>query len=399
MTAPERWVPGDDELDSVARSIEPAEPVAGRVEHDRTAILAAAAGRKQLPRHSRAPIVAIGIALAAAAAVVMWIRTRPEPTGSQDVVAEPAKQIITPIGVARFKRLTDWPDFVVRADDGTLDIQVAKLDSGERFRVKTADAEVEVRGTRFEVGVRAGHLLSVAVREGRVEIRRLDQQVVIVSAGESWAPPQTAQRDELVPVPADPVVTVTRATPPSKPAPSPAPRSTPRSQLRPPTADPAPRPPSGEQSSTTPAPAIDRSTAPAAAVAASVRPGEAEFRAGMASLRTGDAGAAAASFVAACTKGHAEALGEDACFWSGAAARRAGDTAAARVALQAFLDDFPRSARAPEAAALLGWILYDAGDLSGAETMFHRAENDRVPKVRDSAARGLTAIERKRKTP
>jgi hypothetical protein len=38
----------------------------------------------------------------------------------------------------------------------------------------------------------------------------------------------------------------------------------------------------------------------------------------------------------------------------------------------------------------------DAGDLDGAAALFHRAEHDRVPQVRDSAHRGLTAIDRKR---
>jgi len=45
---------------------------------------------------------------------------------------------------------------------------------------------------------------------------------------------------------------------------------------------------------------------------------------------------------------------------------------------------------------LLGWIVYDAGDLDGAEKLFQQAKLDRVPQVRDSAQRGLTAIQRKR---
>jgi len=116
----------------------------------------------------------------------------------------------------------------------------------------------------------------------------------------------------------------------------------------------------------------------------------------MSALRAGDARSAASSFSAACALSRHDALGEDACFWSGAAAKRAGDTQTARTALTSFLHDFPSSARAPEASALLGWILLDANDLDGAAALFHRAEHDRVPQVRDSAQRGLTAIERKR---
>jgi TolA-binding protein len=107
------------------------------------------------------------------------------------------------------------------------------------------------------------------------------------------------------------------------------------------------------------------------------------------------AGAATASFATECAAAQA-ALAEDACFWVGAAARRAGQTATARDALQRFLQRFPSSARAGEAAGLLGWILLEAADLDGAERRFRQAAGDRVPKIRESASRGLTEIERKR---
>jgi hypothetical protein len=48
---------------------------------------------------------------------------------------------------------------------------------------------------------------------------------------------------------------------------------------------------------------------------------------------------------------------------------------------------------------LLGWILYDAGELDAATKRFERAANDSVPKVRESANRGLEAIKRKRVAP
>ena len=59
------------------------------------------------------------------------------------------------------------------------------------------------------------------------------------------------------------------------------------------------------------------------------------------------------------------------------------------------MTSFPSSARSGEAAALLGWILYEAGELQAAEVRFRQAVTDRVPKVRVSAERGLTAIARK----
>ncbi len=56
-----------------------------------------------------------------------------------------------------------------------------------------------------------------------------------------------------------------------------------------------------------------------------------------------------------------------------------------------------KSGRAGEAAALLSWLLYEAGQLDAAEQRFHEAVTDRVPKVRDSATTGLEAIKRARK--
>jgi TolA-binding protein len=126
------------------------------------------------------------------------------------------------------------------------------------------------------------------------------------------------------------------------------------------------------------------------------KPGELEFRAGIAALRANDAPAAAKSFATACTAARGDALAEDACFWVGAAAKRAGQTGLAREALTRFLDGFASSSRAGEASALLGWLHYEAGELDAAAKRFERAAQDNVPKIRESAERGLEAINRKR---
>jgi TolA-binding protein len=394
----ERWLPGDAELDAVARTVEPHEPAPDKAEQNRTALLAAATSRSQVSRRSMMPYAIAGAALAAAAAVAIWVGTRPSEHAPSQVAH--AKETITPIGVARFERVTGWTDFVVRLDDGKIAVQVATLEAGERFLVKTADAEVEVRGTKFDVGADQGRLASVDVHEGRVEIRLIGQQVIILSAGESWPPVKTAQREEIgLPVPAP----ATSSTP--TPAATPA-RHPPRPILPPHTersvAKSEPALPHAADTSTVdvPATASPKPESPAPAKieppAVTPKPGEAEFRAGMASLRAGDARAASRAFATACTMAKRDALAEDACFWAGAAAKRSGDTNTARAALAAFLQQFPSSARAPEAEALLGWILYDAGDLDAAEKLFHQADHDRVPQVRDSALRGLTAIDRKR---
>jgi TolA-binding protein len=71
---------------------------------------------------------------------------------------------------------------------------------------------------------------------------------------------------------------------------------------------------------------------------------------------------------------------------------RAGAGASAIAALSRFLEAYPSSPRAGEAAAMLGWLLVDTGDLAGAERRFRAAENDPVDAVRASARKGLRAI-------
>ncbi len=75
---------------------------------------------------------------------------------------------------------------------GAVSAHVSKLKAGERFVVVTPDAEVEVRGTRFQVTVAPpdeacgqGVVTRVAVSEGVVVVRSLGQEVRI-DAGRHW---------------------------------------------------------------------------------------------------------------------------------------------------------------------------------------------------------------------
>jgi len=424
MTA---WQPDDHELDAVARSLPTAEAERSRAEEIRTSLLASAAGRTQLPRRSRVPMIALSIAAAAAVVGVLWLTSlrgstpATTPGSGAPVAVAGKRQFIGKIGNATFQRVSEWPDFVVRLDDGRLTIEVATVGPGERFRVITADAEVEVRGTKFEVAATHGLIAEVVVREGTVEVRA-DHKVVILHAGETWTAPRTASRDmiELHPTQvasADgagsgtTVATDTRATThvgtnhaatahveashPTMETRAPATATDAHATGAHPTdahpTDAHPTDAHPTETKTTPA-----EPKPITGVVTAPKPGEDEFRAGWTALRNGDPAAASKLFTTACGKARDDAIGEDACFWAGAAAKRANDTATARTTLARFLDRFPSSARAPEAAALLGWILYDAHDLDGAETQFHKAEHDRVPRVRDSALKGLEAIARSR---
>ncbi len=378
------WRPGDDELDALARTLPVGDRAADRIEHERTNVLAQAAGIAQRRRSSSVPLVAgVAVAVAAAAAVVLWVIVRP------GAPAAP-KERITALGPAHFERVAPWPDFVVRVDDGRVGIEVAKLAAGERFRAVTSDAEIEVRGTQFTVAAEQGHVTSVAVAEGRVEIRYHGEPSIFLAAGETWSPPRIAQRDVIENAP--PVVATT-GEPPTPVAPA-EPTARPRRTTAAPATKHVATTVAAHAATTTAGAATG--SAPKPPPVAAPRPGEAEFRAGVAALRAGDATSATRSFASACAAAHGEALDEDACFWVGAAANRAGDTATARDALTRFLKTFPASARAGEASALLGWILYDAGELDAAKQRFDVAAHDRVPKVKESAERGLEAIRRKR---
>jgi ferric-dicitrate binding protein FerR (iron transport regulator) len=75
---------------------------------------------------------------------------------------------------------------------GELSAHVAKLTSAQRFIVTTPDAEVEVRGTRFRVGVLdrgeacgGGSRTRLEVSEGVVEVRGTGASILI-RAGQHW---------------------------------------------------------------------------------------------------------------------------------------------------------------------------------------------------------------------
>jgi ferric-dicitrate binding protein FerR (iron transport regulator) len=73
---------------------------------------------------------------------------------------------------------------------GSLRADVAKLSAGQRFVVRTGDAEIEVRGTSFRVGVaprdaQCATTTRLTVFEGVVVVRAAEGETR-VAAGESW---------------------------------------------------------------------------------------------------------------------------------------------------------------------------------------------------------------------
>ena len=134
---------------------------------------------------------------------------------------------------------------------------------------------------------------------------------------------------------------------------------------------------------------------PPAPIPPPAAPGERDFREGWEALRAGDAARAATAFAAArLTAG--PGLAEDAHFWEGIALARAGRSGPATRVLSDFLKAYPSSARTGEAATRLGWLLFDAGDLAGADPLFRRGLTDRSPRIRKNAQHGLEAIRRRK---
>jgi TolA-binding protein len=281
---------------------------------------------------------------------------------------------VVAIGEARFELGPVGLDEVVSVRDGMVRVTVAPLAADERFRIVTDDAEVEVRGTQFDVEVRADHLQSVVCASGQVEVRPEYAEAVLLDAGERWDAPELAVAPDAA-APSAPVAAVepsepVAAVPPEPAKPVPARRAPPKVQK-------------------------ETSSRPPAATVHATAPGEEEFRAGWAALKAGEPAKAAEQFAAA-RQVKGTVLAEDASFWEGIALARAGKSSKAIAALRRFVSTYPSSSRAGEAAAKLGWLLYEAGDLDDAETYFRSAENDVVPKVKKSARDGLEAIARAR---
>lgn len=103
---------------------------------------------------------------------------------------------------------------------GAVTARVAKLAAGDRFVVRTSDAEVEVRGTTFRVArvatERCGPATRVEVTEGRVVVRENGVEHVL-GPGDRWERACPAETP-----PAASSATAPRPAAPPRPAPMPA---------------------------------------------------------------------------------------------------------------------------------------------------------------------------------
>jgi hypothetical protein len=181
----EQWE-ADRHLLELARSLPAVVPDASSVRAVRARVVAVATARRRAAR-SRGIVVSLGLSMAACVALAVGLgrseRARAlagdEPRYHGTVTAAPG---------ARFVRVSALPDEVVRLVAGAIHVEVAPLGTGERFRVLAGDDEVEVRGTGFDVGIADGHLDSVRVSHGRVEVHARAAAVTL-GGGEEWHRP------------------------------------------------------------------------------------------------------------------------------------------------------------------------------------------------------------------
>ncbi|HVW27962.1 MAG TPA: FecR domain-containing protein [Polyangiaceae bacterium] len=226
-------------LRSLVRALPAADPPRERVAALRARIVAEGGVARRVAR------VAPGVAwvLVAAAAVALFVGLR-RPAFWAGAFARRAAYhgVVTAASGARYVRRSAAPDEVVELEAGRIHVEVSPLGRGERFRVRTADGEVEVRGTAFDVVADDGYLSDVVVQHGRVEVRSGAEASRTLGAGESWQRAPRGAAAETVqhsaPVPAAPPSDVGKA-PPADTASS-APRMTVPSAARRPAVAPLP---------------------------------------------------------------------------------------------------------------------------------------------------------------
>lgn len=333
-------------LDALVDTLLPPPASANRVVEIRAALVTPPTTSPR--KTDRRPYAAIAIAAAVAGlALSMWPRT-PEVQHRGRVDAHEG---------ARFWTSSTQPDEIVRLADGTITVTVDHLRAGERFRVVTADAEVEVRGTAFDVVARDDRLLSVRVASGRVEVRRAGRTVVL-SAGDRFEAPK--------PPP------VSRPKPALEPAPEPPPPQ-------------PPQPPKRRAARRTP-------TKPTPAPAPPVATDRVVYESAWTALRAQDFSGASKAFERCLVETDDDALREDASYWLGVALARAGRLSDAREVMARFIDQYPDSTHAPDAAAALGWLYYDVGEPDRARPYFRRAANG-TGRAKRSGQRGLDTLQ------
>ncbi len=351
----------------LARDLAVDVPSPARREEVRASLLAAAESGQAGPictrtRHLLWP--ALGAAVVAAAIGIVHGHLRDARPRSHAVVHASAG--------AAFEIASPPPDETLRLRAGTVAIQVDPLAPGQRFRVVVGDGEVEVRGTAFTVSATEDRLADVSVAHGRVEVRPRAGEPAVVSSGQNWRAGEITAR--AIAPPAEPI-----PPPPVAPARAIAPPPPQRRLERP----------------------RDRKVAVAEAALgrdrgrpADATPQESLYDDAWDAMRAGEFAKAAARFAGVVNAAPRGPLADEGAFWRAVATARAGRSALAIDLFREMLDDFPASSRRGEAAAMVGWLLIDAGHADEARAHFRAADSDPSERVRASARQGLEVIDR-----
>jgi ferric-dicitrate binding protein FerR (iron transport regulator) len=172
-----------DQLLEAARELPIEQPDRARREAVRTSILAAAERTPPRRRGPRPAVLWVPVMAAAAMLIVLVLRDPPAP-------AQARRATVQASDGAHFTHVTTAAagdaDEVVRLTGGRVTVDVEPLSDGQRFRVVTGDAEVEVHGTSFDVVVEGDELQRVYVHEGVVEVRFGALAPVTLQPGQAW---------------------------------------------------------------------------------------------------------------------------------------------------------------------------------------------------------------------
>jgi len=311
--------------------VSPLEHQRGRVSLLRAAASVSTGAERAAPRRPRlaAALAVAAIALLGAAGAGLKPSAGPAPLALKlprpptlplEMARAEATVTASPgSGDARFERTRADDVERVALYEGAIDLQVPRLGPRARFLVTTADAEVEVRGTRFRVEAHRAHIAAVAVTEGKVEVRYQGTSTLLLP-GMSWAPAAPT----ALATPTAPAASVTDAAALSAGAPSAGPGAS------------AARPLSRRAPAAVPAP--PRATS--------------AFADGVRLIERGDYAAAAEKLEAFSAAAPGDERAEDAAFLAVLALQRAGRLDAAAVAARRYLDRYPRGRRRADAEAI-----------------------------------------------
>jgi hypothetical protein len=304
----------------------PLEVQRGRLKLLREAALSPAS--PSVPVRRRAALVA-AIAFATVAALILVVHRRsPEirnaiaqaPSASAGAPFRTVTTVV-PENQTRFTRTSADGTEIVRLSDGAVSLSVRHLGAGERFLVRTGDAEVEVRGTVFRVEAENDRVRSVSVREGMVEVR-FRGATFFVTADERWDRPADAPPVTL------PAALASASAEPAAIAPLAASLASSRAKRGP----------------------IPPRAAPSAKPAP--EDGSAAFVDGMGMVERGDYGAAAKHLDAFSRNNPNDDRAEDAAFLVVIALQRAGRSAEAVAAARRYLATYPSGFRRAQAQAI-----------------------------------------------